>query len=71
MKVRDIYNCSNVWADTEVIIDRNLETVFKGMFGDVPESLKEQEVEFWAIQNMGRKKKDMPKIATEIFVALK
>lgn len=47
MTVRDIDFCSNVWPDTEVLIDQDTTTVYEGKFVDIPERIANKEVWFW------------------------
>lgn len=69
MTVRDINCCSNVWSDTEVLIDQNTMTVYEGKFIDIPEAIANKEVWFWNSVEFTTKK-EIPR-ATKIFVALR
>ena len=69
MTVRDINCCSNVWPDTEVVIDSNTKTVYEGRFFDIPMELKDKEVWFWDCTTLDDRK-DVP-MATKVFVALR
>lgn len=72
MKVSDIYECGNVWADSKVTVnDEQLTTIYDGEFQNIPEEVKNKDVDFWTIVDMKKRKDIEIKIATKIFVALK
>ena len=72
MKVSDIYECGNVWADSKVTVnDAQLTTIYDGEFQNIPEEVKNKDVDFWTIVDMKKRKDIEIKIATKIFVALK
>ena len=72
MKVSDIYKCGNVWVDSKATVnDAQLTTIYDGEFQNIPEEIKNRDVDFWTIVDM-KKRKDLEiKIATKIFIALK
>ena len=72
MKVSDIYECGNVWAGSKVTVnDAQLTTIYDGGFQNIPEEVKNKDVDFWTIVDMKERKDIEIKIATKIFVALK
>ena len=72
MKVSDIYECGNVWADSKVTVnDAQLTTIYDGEFQNIPEEVKNKDVDFWTIVDMKKRKDIEIKIATKIFIALK
>ena len=72
MKVSDIYECGNVWVDSKVTVnDEQLTTIYDGEFQNIPEEVKNKDVDFWTIVDMKKRKDIEIKIATKIFVALK